>query len=127
MKSRKLGTTTSLAIAALVITGGCESSPRSPVDKASSTEVKVSGKVTVKGMPASKGKVTVSPTGPAFVERITDIRRDGSYEVTTFVGMNSFSVRGTGNPAAGDAYNKANFEVKEGQNTINLDLPLTDK
>jgi hypothetical protein len=41
--------------------------------------------------------------------------------------MNSVSVNGTGDAAAGGSYNKTEFDVKEGTNSLDLDLPLPDR
>jgi len=93
----------------------------------SKVEATITGKVTVAGAAVSKGKVTVSPPGPPFVEKVAAIKPDGTCQVKTYAGENAISVAGTGNPAAGDAYNKANYDVKEGANTIDLALPLKDQ
>jgi len=91
------------------------------------TEATVTGKVTANGSPVTKGKVTLNPPGPPFVERIADIRQDGTYEVKTYVGKNAFTVTGTNVSPAGNSYNNTTYDVKEGPNTIDLVLPLGDK
>jgi hypothetical protein len=106
---------------------GCGSNAPSISSSVSNIDAKVSGKITVKGKPAEKGKVTIEPVNAsplAGLSREADIQKDGSYEVTTKVGKNSVIVGGTGNPAADGSYNSTTFDVKEGTNTLNLDLPL---
>ena len=126
MSARHLRIIGFVSLASLFATGGC--GPTQPgVKPVSKVEATITGKVTVAGAAVSKGKVTVSPPGPPFIENIAEIKPDGTYQVKTYVGENSISVVGTENPAAGDAYNKANFDVKEGANTIDLELPLKDK
>ncbi len=116
-----------LAIVAVsMAVGGCDFG-NSGQPAVSKVEATVTGKVTANGVPVSKGKVTVSPPGPPFIENIADIRKDGTYEVKTFVGKNSISVVGTGSPAEGGTYNKSRFDVAEGTNTIDLALPLRDQ
>jgi hypothetical protein len=107
--------------------GGCDSGNSGPKVVVSTVEATVTGKVTANGVPVSKGKVTVTPPGPPFVENIADIQKDGTYKVKTYIGKNAFSVVGTGSPAAGEFYNKKRFEVKEGSNTIDLELPLKEQ
>jgi len=114
-------------VAAVVLTAtGCESSETSTPPAASRVEATVSGKVTANGKAVEQGKVTVSPPGPPFIEKVAEIQKNGSYEIKTYVGKNSFSVAGTGGSTEGAGYNKKDFDVKPGSNTIDLTLPLTD-
>jgi hypothetical protein len=97
-----------------------------PAVDTSTTEAKVTGKVTVKGKAATRGKVTLDPSNSSrkdVAARSSPIGKDGTYEVTTLVGANAVSVDGTGDPAAG-TYNTTTFDVQSGTNTLNLELPL---
>src|SRR4051812_45558137 len=70
---------------------------------ASTTEAKVVGKVTIKGKPATKGRVMFSAANSRrkdVAPRAAEIGKDGSYEITTLIGGNSVGVDGTGSPAA---------------------------
>jgi hypothetical protein len=117
----------SIGLASLLASAVAGCGPGSPASATrSTTEATVTGRVTANGSPVSKGKVAVNSTLPPFVEQVVDIGKDGNYKVTTYVGVNAFSVRGTGSPAEGGTYNKANRDVKEGSNTIDLVLPLKD-
>jgi hypothetical protein len=124
MSVRSLRVGLLLFLAGSVVSGGCGSGNPKEVSKTAAT---VTGKVTASGAPVSKGWVTVTTPRPPYVENKVEIRKDGTYEIKTFVGMNSFSVTGTGYPAQPGTYDKAGFEVKEGSNTIDLALPLRDK
>jgi hypothetical protein len=120
---RQLAYTLSVALAAAA--WGCGSGD--PGALPSTTEAKVSGKVTVNGKPATKGKVTfeLSDANPlAGAARIAEIQKDGSYEVTTLAGRNSVVVAGTGDPAADGSYNTTSVDVKSGGNTLDLRLPF---
>jgi hypothetical protein len=122
---RSLG---ALVTAALVVTAwGCSQEAKPVIEKASSY-AKVSGKVTVKGKPAKKGKVTfdLANASPlAGSSRTAEVKDDGTYEAEAPVGKNSVVVGGTGDPVADGSYNSTTYEVKPGSgNTLDLDLPL---
>lgn len=115
-----------LFVAASLVGAGCGSGSAGPPSP-SRVEATVTGKVTANGVPVSKGRVTVNPPGPPFVENIAEIQGDGTYSVQTFVGKNSFSVSGTGITPPKGTYNKTSREVAKGSNTIDLALPLKDQ
>src|SRR5262249_26706749 len=112
-------------VGALLAGGGC--GPGKEGDAAGSqVEAKVSGKISVKGKPATRGKVTFEPPRPGgnrVAGRIADIRKEGTFELTTLVGSNHVIIGGTRNAAAGP-YNPLNVDVKPGDNRLELDLPL---
>src|SRR5262245_18099738 len=92
-----------VVVGALLAGGGCGSGKEGDA-AGSQVEAKVSGKISVKGRPATRGKVTFeppSPDGKLVAERIADIRKDGTFEVTTLVGSNHVIIGGTQDAAAG--------------------------
>jgi hypothetical protein len=117
---------------ALVLALGCSPDGARPApDQPASTgeEATVSGKVMIKGKPATKGKVTIEPPyvkGKLMPEKIVEVGKDGTYQAKTYVGRNSFTVSGTGVAEAESAgtYNKKSVEIKSGANPVDLDLPL---
>ncbi len=114
--------TTTIALAAAV--GGCGAQGKPPVNS-STTEAKVTGKVTVKGVLAKKGVVTFNPANylrKTEAARDAPIRPDGTYEITTLVGENSVSVGGTGLPGE-TAYGFWTYDVKGGTNTYDIEVP----
>jgi hypothetical protein len=121
MRTRRRGLGVWITAAALAAAPGCGSSETPSAGP--KTLQKVSGKITIKGKPATKGKVTLSnvATGGQW---LADVGAGGAYEVTAPVGVYSVVVAGTGDPAAESAYNTASLEVKPGPNTLDLDLPL---
>ena len=120
---RKFG----LALAGTLAVVGCDQGDSTKQPAVSRIPATVTGKVIAGGGPVPRGKVTVNAPGPPYVESIADIRKDGTYEVKTFAGKNAFTVTGTGFPPKPGKYDKANFDVKEGANTIDLTLPLSDQ
>jgi hypothetical protein len=121
---RRLGATCWLAGSFLWAFGGCGDGTEAV--STSHSEARVVGRVTIKGKPASKGRVIFSAANSLRKDvgpRSGEIRKGGRYEVTTFIGGNSVAVDGTGDPAAG-VYNSRHFEVQSGTNTLDLDLPL---
>jgi hypothetical protein len=114
------------AVAVLLAAWGC-GGDATPVVETAKAYAKVSGKVTVKGRPAKKGKVTFDLTNAsplAGSSRTADVTGDGTYAAEAPVGKNSVAVGGTGDPEADGSYNATTFEVKEGKNTLDLDLPI---
>ena len=110
--------------AGLVIAGwGCGGG--GPSVSGSSAEGKVTGRLFVKGKPATKGEVVFDPSN---IERKLEQARtapvgpDGTYEITTLVGENKVSARGPGLNAF--AYEIQSVDVKEGENTFDIQLPV---
>jgi hypothetical protein len=123
------------ALLAMTMTGtvllglGCENSAKPSVDT-SNTEATVKGTITFKGKPVTKGEVSFDPSNykrnvPA--NRV-QIGPDGSYQVKTLVGENrvSFAIREMmRDPKLQDL--SLIYQIKDGENTINLDLPPPDQ
>jgi hypothetical protein len=115
-----------VAAAVLLAAWGC-GGDAAPVVETAKAYATVSGKVTVKGQPAKKGKVTFDLTNAsplAGSSRTADVKGDGTYEAEAPVGKNSVAIGGTGHSEADGSYNTTTFEVKEGKNTLDLDLPI---
>jgi hypothetical protein len=111
---------------ALAAAWGCETS-KTVVAPPMGAEAKVTGKVTVRGKPATKGQVTFELTNDfsGKSKKVADVKPDGTYEVSAVSGKNSVIVAGTGVASAEGGYNSTTFEVKAGQpNSIDIDLPL---
>src|SRR5262249_55512696 len=110
-------------LASLVtVAWGCGGSGKPPVSS-STTEAKVSGRVLIKGKPATKGTVHFDPSNyrrKMEPVRSAPINPDGSYEITTLVGENTVSVRGRG---LGYADQTLSVIVAKGQNTFDIVLP----
>jgi hypothetical protein len=105
--------------------GGCGSG--APYAESSQTEATVSGRVTAQGKPVTKGQVIFDPanvnrkTVPA---RTAEIRKDGTYEVTTLIGANRVTVAIPGRLAkAGFPYVQQIYEVQSGSHTFDIAIP----
>ncbi|HWE39285.1 MAG TPA: hypothetical protein VG406_22235, partial [Isosphaeraceae bacterium] len=91
LPSRTVGLMSTATV--FVAVWGCGDS--APSTDTSSTPATVSGTITLKGKPATQGKVTFNP---ANVNRKTvpsatvDIGKDGSYKVSTLTGENTVTV-----------------------------------
>jgi hypothetical protein len=108
----------------LVAAGGCGEGK--PSVSASTTEAKVTGKVSVKGVLAKKGTISFNPANylrKNEAARMAPIGSDGRYEVTTLVGENQVRVGGTELPGE-PSYDSWTYDVKAGTNVYDLDLPL---
>src|SRR5262245_30795240 len=95
----------------LLAAWGCDEGR--PRVESSMTEAKVTGKVTSKGKPVTRGTVVFNP---ANVERKVASRQapigpDGSYEITTLIGENTVSAGGV---------DTITFDVKPGTNALDL-------
>lgn len=105
---------------------GCGGGGSAPSVSASTEQGKVSGKVIIKGKPASKGTVTFDPSNvarPMAGPQSSVIGRDGSYSLTTLVGKNSVSVTSPDAQKAGIGYVTIEYEVRGGDNSFDIDLP----
>jgi len=115
----------SLAMTLLVT--GCSVGSGKPAVDGSSTESTVSGKVLLKGKPATSGTVIFDPSNylrknePA---RRTDIQKDGTYSIKTLTGSNSIRVEGKeANTVQGADYAGLAYDVPAGQSTYDIKLP----
>jgi len=104
---------------------GCGSG--APYAESSLTEATVSGRVTLQGKPATKGQVIFDPanvkrrTEPA---RTAEIRKDGTYEVTTLIGANRVTVAIPGRVTkTGSPYVQQICDVQPGSNTLDIPIP----
>jgi hypothetical protein len=114
---------TSLTLA-LAAAEGCGEGK--PAVNASTTEAKVTGKVSVKGVLAKQGTSSFNPANylrKNEAARMAPIDSDGTYEITTLVGENTVRVGGTGLPGE-PSYDSWTYDVKEGTHVYNLELPM---
>lgn len=110
-----------IAAAALLLLG-CEGPPA--VDT-SLTEAKVSGLVTVKGVPATGGSITFNPSNHLrkVASKTAEIGKDGRYTVTTYTGGNQVSFDGeVAAKNMGVGLVKEFCDVQSGENEANFDL-----
>jgi hypothetical protein len=117
---------TAVTISALLmmIAPGC--GDQRPSVESSTAEGTVKGKVTIKGKPASKGSVVFDPANylrKDATARTASINPDGTYTVTTLVGGNMIRVSSPEAEAAGASYMSIDFDVKAGDNTLDITLP----
>jgi hypothetical protein len=120
---RRLAAGIVLGLLSLVAVGCGEGKPSV---NASTTEAKVTGKVTVKGVLAEKGTVSFNPANylrKREAARMAPIGPDGRYEITTLIGENAVRVGGTGLPGEA-SYDSWTYDVKEGTNAYDMDLPI---
>jgi hypothetical protein len=108
----------------LVAGWGCGDKPSV---SSSTTEATVKGKVLLNGKPATKGEVVFDPSNYQRREELprrAPIAKDGTYTITTLVGVNSVTVTG---PEAmkvqGLDYAGDNFDVQPGENTYDIVFP----
>ena len=111
------------AVLVLAIAHGC-SDGKPPIDT-SHNEATVSGVVSVKGKPATGGKINFNPSNSGRIVGIStaDIGPDGSYTVKTYTGGNQVTFSGEvalKNPGLGLVREYA--DVKRGENKIDYDL-----
>ena len=112
--------TTAFSVAACGCSGG-------PSATSSATEAKVSGTVKVYGKFMTSGTVTLDPSNYARENanpRSGPIKADGTYEITTLVGMNVVRVAGpeiTKKPGLG--YANETIDVPAGGMTHDIVLP----
>ncbi len=107
----------------LISGSGC--SDGKPPVSSSSTEAKVKGTVTIQGKRPTKGRVTFNPANylrKTAMPRSAPIQEDGSYEVTTLLGENTITLEGTGYEKV-VGYLLLTFEVKDGENVFNIEVP----
>ncbi|MFM7127794.1 MAG: hypothetical protein ACKO5E_08260 [bacterium] len=119
-------TTVSSLAMTLVITG-CGVGGGKPSVDGSSTEATVTGKVLLKGKPATSGTVIFDPSNylrknePA---RRTEIQKDGTFSIKTLTGSNSIRVEGKeANAVQGADYAGLAYDVPAGQSTFDIKLP----
>jgi hypothetical protein len=96
-----------------------------PSTDSSLTEATVSGKVSVKGEPATGGTILFNPSnsGRIVPARTAEIQPDGRYTIKTFTGDNQVSFGGdVATKNTGVGLLKEYASVASGENTIDFDL-----
>ncbi len=91
----------------------------------SMTEATVSGIVTIKGTPASGGKILFNPSNSERIvpTRTADIGADGSYTIKTLTGDNRVTFEGEiASKNSGVGLVKEYANVERGENHVNFDL-----
>ncbi|WP_435015347.1 hypothetical protein TA3x_002885 [Tundrisphaera sp. TA3] len=111
--------------AGLILAQGCGGGAP-PVDT-STAQATVSGKVTIRGKPATKGSINFDPSNikrKDAAPTTAAIGPDGSYTAKTLLGVNQVTFSGppfVKDPALQDS--QFQFDVQAGENTFNPDLP----
>jgi hypothetical protein len=106
--------------------GGCSSG--APYAESSKTEATVTGHVTFQGKPVTKGQVAFNPTNinrPGETSRFGEIRKDGTYELTTLIGDNLVTLAIPSQPKkkGGTPRFQKIYYVKVGSNTLDIESP----
>jgi hypothetical protein len=106
---------------------GCGSNGSKPAVDGSNTEATITGKVLLKGKPATSGTVIFDPSNylrknePA---RRTEIQKDGTYSIKTLTGSNSIRVEGKEvNALRGVDYAGLAHDVPAGNSVYDIKLP----
>jgi len=91
-----------------------------PSVSSSTTEATVSGTVKVRNKLATKGTIRFDPSN--YIRKMEKAReapvgKDGTYSIKTLVGENVVIYSGM-------PYDRSLFEVKEGENTYNVEVPV---
>ncbi len=112
-------------VTSLVCAWGCGEGK--PSVESSTTEATVTGKVTIRGKLATRGTVSFNPANyqrKYEIPRGAEIRKDGSYTVTTLIGGNVVFVE-TPETVRDPKLNtfSQSFNVESGTNTFNIELP----
>ena len=113
------------ASVALIVAAGCDGGGR-PSVSSSRTKAVVSGVVTVKGKPAAGRKVMFSAANVMRKDVLpveAEIDKDGRYRVETLTGGNAVSVVGVKHKRQEAGYGSQPFDVRDGDNTLDIALP----
>jgi hypothetical protein len=96
-----------------------------PAVSSSTEEAQVKGTVKIKGKPVAKGEVVFNPSNyqRAVPQKRVPINSDGTYAIKTLVGGNTVSVSIPKAPIKGLEYEEISFDVKSGDNTLDLEFP----
>jgi hypothetical protein len=120
----------SLALLALLcgLTGGGCGGSGAPYAESSKTEATVTGRVTSQGKPVTKGQVIFDPANinrSTEAARMAEIRKDGSYEVTTLIGENRVTLAIPARPKkkVGTPHFQKVYNVKSEGNTLDIEAP----
>ncbi|MCA1684555.1 MAG: hypothetical protein LC745_00935 [Planctomycetia bacterium] len=122
---------TGVWLAAALLAAGWGCGDGTPSVSSSTTEATVTGKVTLYGKTADEGEIVFNPANvhrKDAARRSAPIGKDGTYTVTTLVGENQVNIQGANlmkqHPKL--AYEGMSFDVQRGQNTLNVDFPLSE-
>ena len=115
----------------LLTCGGCDPHAGAPAVSGSLEEATVKGTVRIRAKPVTNGSVTfncVNIRRPQASPPRAPINKDGTYEIKTLVGQNYVEVSCRELATAKNrvfADTQIPVMVKSGENTIDLDLPLS--
>jgi hypothetical protein len=115
-----------LAVAWLIACAGCGMGGPTAPGSGSIEEATVHGKVTIKGVPARGGRIYFDPTNASRQSApvaSAEIGKDGTYTVKTWVGENRVNVETPETRKDPDLSIPQPFEVKSGDNTLDVTLP----
>ncbi len=116
-----------LLVALIISAGGC--TQQKPSVSSSTTEATVHGTVRINGELATAGEVVFDPANylrKMEPSRTAPIGEDGTYTIRTLVGENRVRLGGDQIPLErGLAYEDLLFEVKAGDNTLDIAFPRT--
>ncbi|WP_165068833.1 hypothetical protein [Paludisphaera rhizosphaerae] len=111
--------------ACLAIVAGCGDG--APPAESTTEQATVQGKITIKGKPATKGQVVFDPRNINRRDAkiaTADIGADGTYKTTTAIGRNSVTVVVPHSMKSAEGMTpELGFEVKAGNNTLDVELP----
>ncbi len=118
---------TLLALVCGLTSGGCGGSGV-PFAESSTTEATVTGRVTARGKPVTKGQAVFDPANinrPTETARVGEIRADGTYQVTTLIGDNRVTLAIPGKPKdkVGASHFQKVLNVKPGTNNFDITVP----
>jgi hypothetical protein len=112
-----------IAILATLLAQGCGDGK--PSTDTSLNEATVTGKVLVKGVPATGGTILFNPSnsGRIVPARTADIQPDGRYTIKTFTGDNQVTFSGdVASKNMGVGLTREYASVRAGSNEIDFDL-----
>jgi hypothetical protein len=107
---------------------GCGCGSGAPYAESSMTEATVTGRVTTQGKPVTNGQVVFDPSNinrRSETARTVELRKDGTYEVTTLIGENRVTLAIPGRPKkkVGTPHFQKVYDVKAGTNTFDIEAP----
>ena len=112
--------------ACLIACAGCGGGGGTAPEPATGEEATVRGKVTINGVLAKGGRISFDPTNPdrqTAPVASTEIGKDGTYTLRTWVGENRVSVDTPETRKDENLAAPIPFDVKGGDNTLDVTLP----
>lgn len=94
-----------------------------PSVSSSTTECTVRGTVTIAGERANGGTIIFDPSNyqrKMVQARNAPISEDGTYEITTLVGLNTIQIAGPQAGAVGAEYQMIDYDAKAGEQTYDV-------